>query len=222
VANRISLDANAIAFGYQRFIPAFAGVRFEMGEQVWTSHLALNHLEGQTDFDLRPVWQAMPMGASVCFALPVSLKLPNNVLPTLGADTAATAQLAKNISSAGLCWYDTSRLHSPLLVAKLKVEEAPALDAQLDDLFKNVTGTYEPLANTRVFPIEAETQGEAAIWRRQVSSPYGQYPAKEAKQPDTIFGKNFFRVSLARHNSMLIFSLDDRLVGASLNALEKR
>lgn len=222
LAHRISLDANAIAFGYQRFIPAFAGVRFEMGEQGWTSHLALNHLEGQTDFDLRPVWQAMPMGASVCFALPVSLELPENVLPTLGPDTAATAQLAKNISSAGLCWYDTPRLHSPLLVAKLKVEGTPALDAQLGDLFKNVIGAYEPLATTRVFPIESETQGGAAIWRRQVSSPYGQYPAKEAKQPDTIFGKNFFRVSLARHDSMLIFSLDDRLVGASLNSLEKR
>lgn len=222
LAHRISLDANAIAFGYQRFIPAFAGVRFEMDEKGWASHLALNRVDGQAESDLRPVWQAMPMGASVCVALPVTLELPDSVLKTLTQDTTATAELAKSISSAGLCWYDTSRLHSPLFVAKLKTAGTPATDELLGRLFERAIGSNEPRAAQQIFPLQAETQGAATVWRRQVSSPYGTYPAKQASQPDQITGPNFFRVSMARDNAMLLFSLDDRLVGAALNTLEKR
>ena len=69
---RITLNASVLAMGYQRFIPSFAGVRFEKGEQGWSSYLALNEVERQPPLDFAPVWQAMPMGASACVALPVT------------------------------------------------------------------------------------------------------------------------------------------------------
>lgn len=48
-------------------------MRFEKGEQGWSSYLALNEVERQPPLDFAPVWQAMPMGASACVALPVTL-----------------------------------------------------------------------------------------------------------------------------------------------------
>ncbi len=70
--------------GYQRFIPSFAGVRFEKGEQGWSSYLALNEVERQPPLDFAPVWQAMPMGASACVALPVTPGLYGVMLERLG------------------------------------------------------------------------------------------------------------------------------------------
>ncbi len=81
---RITLNASVLAMGYQRFIPSFAGVRFEKGEQGWSSYLALNEVERQPPLDFAPVWQAMPMGASACVALPVTPGLYGVMLERLG------------------------------------------------------------------------------------------------------------------------------------------
>lgn len=45
-----------LAMGYQRFIPAFTGVRFEKNGQRWQSFLELNDREGgeETSLDFRP------------------------------------------------------------------------------------------------------------------------------------------------------------------------
>ncbi|KFV20707.1 hypothetical protein GS40_24690, partial [Escherichia coli] len=60
-----------------------------------------------------------------------------------------------------------------------------------------------------VLPISQTQQGEAQIWRREVSSRYGQYPKAQAAQPDQLMSDYFFRVSLAMQNKTLLFSLDD-------------
>lgn len=41
VRQRIVVSANLLGFGYQRLIPSFAGVRFEMNNDGWHSFLAL-------------------------------------------------------------------------------------------------------------------------------------------------------------------------------------
>ncbi len=70
-------------------------------------------------------------------------------------------------------------------------------------------------------PVSQTQQGEAQIWRREVSSRYGQYPKAQAAQPDQLMSDYFFRVSLAVQNKTLLFSLDDTLVNNALQTLNK-
>lgn len=70
-------------------------------------------------------------------------------------------------------------------------------------------------------PVSQTQQGEAQIWRREVSSRYGQYPKAQAAQPDQLMSDYFFRVSLAMQNKTLLFSLDDTLVNNALQTLNK-
>lgn len=70
VRQRIVVSANLLGLGYQRLIPSFAGVRFEMSNDGWRSFLALNDESASVDasFDFTPVWRSMPAGASFCVA----------------------------------------------------------------------------------------------------------------------------------------------------------
>lgn len=220
---RISLSSDFLALGYQRFIPAFAGLRFEMDSQGWHSFLALNEVEEQGKFDFTPVWRAMPMGASACVALPVAAAVPERLLSKVGAEAKVAAELGGQLSgTAGLCWYAESRLHSPLLVGTLKGEPGAQTDAELGQLFGSLIGAWEANVEGGQFPVEDSEQGTTHKWQRQVGSNFGQYPGGEAENPDALSSTGFFRVSLARHGSTLLFSLDDRLVNKALDTLDKR
>lgn len=220
---RVTLGADFLALGYRRFLPAFAGLRFELNDQGWGSFLALDEVEGQGAFDFAPVWRAMPMGASACVALPVAPGLPERLLTKVGAEPKAAAELAAQLSgSAGLCWYPDSRLHSPLLVGTLKGKPDTQTDAELGALFDRLIGAWEPYAEGGSFPVEETAQGELHKWQRQVGSNFGQYPADLAEQPDALASRAFFRVGLARHGSTLLFSLDDRLLDKAAQTLDKR
>lgn len=220
---RVTLGADFLALGYRRFLPAFAGLRFEMNEQGWSSLLALDEVDGQGAFDFAPVWRAMPMGASACVALPVAPGLPERLLTKVGVEPKAAAELAAQLSgSAGLCWYPDSRLHSPLLVGTLKDKPGAQTDTELGALFDRLIGAWEPYAEGGSFPVEETAQGELHKWQRQVGSNFGQYPADLAEQPDALASRAFFRVGLARHGSTLLFSLDDRLLDKAAQTLDKR
>ncbi|MBB2495471.1 DUF2138 domain-containing protein [Aquipseudomonas ullengensis] len=220
---RISLSSDFLALGYQRFIPAFAGLRFEMDGQGWHSFLALNEVEDQGKFDFTPVWRAMPMGASACVALPVAAAVPGRLLSKVGAEAKVAAELGAQLSgTAGLCWYAESRLHSPLLVGTLKGEAGAQTDAELGKLFDSLIGAWEANVEGGQFPVEDSEQGATHTWQRQVGSNFGQYPGGDAENPDALAASGFFRVSLARHGSTLLFSLDDRLVNKALDTLDKR
>ncbi|MES2820701.1 MAG: DUF2138 domain-containing protein [Pseudomonadota bacterium] len=211
VSQRISLGAETLALGYQRFIPAFAGLRFEMDAQGWHSFLALNDSEDRTSLDFAPVWRAMPMGASACVALPVATGVHEKMLAKLGTDEQVAKGLAGHLTgAAGLCWYPDSRLHSPLLVGLLDDSAGASLDGDLGKLFDSLIGAGKPRAEPGEDPSEAagsESQGDSRIWQREVSS----------KAADSLF-----RVTLARHGSTLLFSLDDGLVDKAINTLGKR
>ncbi|AUM72032.1 DUF2138 domain-containing protein [Pseudomonas fluorescens] len=222
VKQRISINASVLAMGYQRFIPNFAGLRFDMDDKGWHSFLAMDELENQPDFDFKPIWQAMPMGASACVALPLAAEQQKPLLVKLGADEKAAQAMVDHVAgAAGLCWYADSRLYTPLLVASLN-EDDGKLDADLGNLFGSMVGAYENNVAEHAFPVVEKQQGSTHQWLRQVSSNFGPYLAKEAEQPDAITGKAFLRVSLARHGSTLLFSLDDKLVDKALGTLDKR
>ena len=209
--------------GYQRFIPNFAGLRFDMDDKGWHSFLAMDELENQPDFDFKPVWQAMPMGASACVALPLAAEQQTPLLVKLGAEERAAQALTEHMGgAAGLCWYADSRLYTPLLVASLKDEDSASLDGDLGKLFGSMVGAYEGKVDEHAFPVVEKQEGQSHQWQRQVSSSFGPYAAKAAENPDAISGKAFMRVSLARHGSTLLFSLDDKLVDKALGTLDKR
>jgi uncharacterized protein YfaA (DUF2138 family) len=220
---RLSVNSSVLAMGYQRFIPNFAGLRFDMDDKGWHSYLAMDELENQPDFDFKPVWQAMPLGASACVTLPVAAEPQKPLLVKLGADEAVAQTLTEHVAgAAGLCWYADSRLYTPLLVASLKDEDSSKLDGDLGKLFGSMVGAFEANVDENVFPVVEKQEGQNHVWQRQVSSNFGPYAAKTAENPDAISGKAFMKVSLARHGSTLLFSLDDKLVDKALGTLDKR
>ncbi len=223
VKQRLSVNSSVLAMGYQRFIPNFAGLRFDMDDKGWHSFLAMDELENQPDFDFKPIWQAMPMGASACVALPLAAEQQKPLLVKLGADDAVALALTEHMAgAAGLCWYADSRLYTPLLVASLNDDDSAKLDGDLGNLFGSMVGAYEGNVAEHAFPVVEKQEGQTHQWQRQVSSNFGPYKAKDAEQPDAITGKAFMRVSLARHGSTLLFSLDDKLVDKALGTLDKR
>jgi uncharacterized protein YfaA (DUF2138 family) len=223
VKQRLSVNASVLAMGYQRFIPNFAGLRFDMDDKGWHSFLAMDELDNQPDFDFKPIWQAMPMGASACVALPLAAEQQKPLLVKLGADETVAQSLTEHMAgAAGLCWYADSRLYTPLLVASLNDDDSAKLDGDLGNLFGSMVGAYEGNVEEHAFPVIEKQEGQSHQWQRQVSSNFGPYKAKEAENPDAITGKAFMKVSLARHGSTLLFSLDDKLVDKALGTLDKR
>jgi uncharacterized protein YfaA (DUF2138 family) len=223
VKQRLSVNSSVLAMGYQRFIPNFAGLRFDMDDKGWHSFLAMDELEDQPDFDFKPIWQAMPMGASACVALPLAAEQQKPLLVKLGAEEPVAQALTEHMAgAAGLCWYADSRLYTPLLVASLNDKDSAKLDGDLGSLFGSMVGAYEPNVEEHAFPVIEKQDGPTHQWQRQVSSNFGPYKAKEAEDPDAISGKAFMKVSLARHGSTLLFSLDDKLVDKALGTLDKR
>ena len=223
IKQRLSVNSSVLAMGYQRFIPNFAGLRFDMDDKGWHSYLAMDELDNQPDFDFKPVWQAMPLGASACVTLPVAAEPQKPLLVKLGADEAVAQKLTEHVAgAAGLCWYADSRLYTPLLVASLKDEDSSKLDGDLGTLFGSMVGAYESNVDEHAFPVVEKQEGESHVWQRQVSSNFGPYAAKTAENPDAISGRAFMKVSLARHGSTLLFSLDDKLVDKALGTLDKR
>ncbi|VVM49972.1 hypothetical protein PS858_04837 [Pseudomonas fluorescens] len=223
VKQRLSVNSSVLAMGYQRFIPNFAGLRFDMDDKGWHSFLAMDELENQPDFDFKPIWQAMPMGASACVALPLAAEQQKPLLVKLGAEETVAQALTEHMAgAAGLCWYADSRLYTPLLVASLNDDDSAKLDGDLGSLFGSMVGAYEGNVEEHAFPVVEKQEGENHQWQRQVSSNFGPYKAKDAENPDAITGKAFMKVSLARHGSTLLFSLDDKLVDKALGTLDKR
>ncbi|MBI3906100.1 MAG: DUF2138 domain-containing protein [Pseudomonas fluorescens] len=223
VKQRLSVNASVLAMGYQRFIPNFAGLRFDMDDKGWHSFLAMDELENQPDFEFKPIWQAMPMGASACVALPLAAEQQKPLLVKLGAEEKVAQALTEHMAgAAGLCWYADSRLYTPLLVASLNDDDSGKLDGDLGSLFGSMVGAYESNVEEGAFPVAEKQEGQSHQWQRQVSSSFGPYAAKDAQDPDAITGKAFMKVSLARHGSTLLFSLDDKLVDKALGTLDKR
>lgn len=220
--HRISIAADYLALGYGRFLPQLAGVRFEQDDDGWHSFAALNDVAAPA-LEFAPLWQAMPIGAAVCAAVPVSEAALGSLFTRLGAAQAMPAELAAQLKGpAALCWYPESRLSTPLLVTTLATPAVEATDGQLQSLFDALIGAYEPNQKDGRFPVE-RSNGEAHTrFSRIVGSDWGLHADTELPDPAAISSSRWFNVALARHGQQLLFSLDDRLVDKALNVLDKR
>ena len=105
VRQRIVVSARLLGFGYQRLMPSFAGVRFEMGNDGWHSFVALNDESASVDtsFDFTPVWNSMPAGASFCVVVPYSHGIAEEMLSHISQENDKLNGALDG--AAGLCWY---------------------------------------------------------------------------------------------------------------------
>lgn len=217
IEQQITVRSSYLAMGYQRFIPAFEGIRFDKDAHGWKSYLALNSREVSegSSLDFSPVWQAMPSGAGLCVALPLSRQMPVYMLQQSGNATELSQQIGERFSgTAGLCWYPQSRLYSPLLVAQLTAEPNETWDNKMATLFDQFIG--KP---TR--PVDATDDNGVHILQREVPSRYAPYPVEQSRHPDASPGGRFFRVTLAHYQQTAMFSLDDALVDSAIRTLKK-
>ncbi|EOU1333862.1 DUF2138 domain-containing protein [Cronobacter sakazakii] len=212
---QILVRSSYLAMGYQRFIPAFKGIRFDKDVKGWHSYLALNGSDEseETSLDFSPVWQTMPSGAGLCVALPLSRRMPAYMLRHAGIAPKVSQKIGDQFSgTAGLCWYPQSRLYSPLLVAQLTDAPGESWDDSLATLFSQFVGKPNQ-------PVEATSDNGMQRWQREIPSRYAPYPGSQSHHPDA--DGRFFRVSLAHYQQTVVFSLDDTLVDNALRTLRK-
>lgn len=225
--HRITIAGDYLALGYGSFLSALQGLSFELDGADWHSQVALAALEPDAPAAalaplLDPLWRAMPADAAVCVAAPVAPRAVGTLIGRFVADATLAGEVAARLGDAvGLCWYDDSRLHTPLVVLPIRPDSGEALDPPLADVFARVVGAREPRAEGGRFAVSALGDGVPG-WQRVVSSRFGLYPGAVAEEPELLAEARFFRVTLARHRDTLVFSLDDRLVRNALAALDKR
>lgn len=225
VRQRITLSADYLALGYGQFIPTLAGVRMELGRKGWQGYLALNPSAAGAAPALAftPLWQAMPMGASACAAVPLSSEALQPLFERLSGAELLPPELAARLGGPlALCWYGKSRLHTPLVVAGLVAGDDAALEAQLGQVFEHMIGAYEENHADGRFPVTVANRGEATTWQRVVGSSHGLHAAAELPDNEQLSNDHYFNVTLARRGDTLLFSLDDALVTQALATLEQR
>jgi uncharacterized protein YfaA (DUF2138 family) len=212
--HRLAVRADYLALGYGRFVPRLAGLRAEMDDSGWHSFLAL---DGGTPFDLQPLWRAMPSGPAACAAAPVSEAALQPLFDKLALPKPLAARLGGPVA---ICWYASSRLHTPLLVTRLR--EGADIDTQLAQAFEQYVGANEPGLDYQRFPVESTPHEGGLRWQRVVGSDFGGHSKSDLPDPEQVDSANFFRVTLLRHGDLLAFSLDDALADKALATLQQR
>ncbi|MGH6819968.1 MAG: DUF2138 domain-containing protein, partial [Methylocella sp.] len=219
--HRITLSADYISMGYRAFFPALAGFTLEKDKTGWHSQLAFDPVDDARKLDFTAIWRSMPMGASACAAVPISSELPGKLAQRLGASKDQQKVIEAHLKGpAGVCWYASSRLYTPLIITRSSSDRIEELDAVSGNLFEQMIGGIERNFGRR-FPVQSTNLANGKRWQRMVGSDFGQYPAEQAMDPSVLKSTGFFSVSLARQADMLIFSLDDKLVDQALATLAK-
>jgi uncharacterized protein YfaA (DUF2138 family) len=113
-------------------------------------------------------------------------------------------------------------MHTPLIALELASNvQQPETDNELSGLFTDIIGGREKNVQGGRFPVDSQDLANGKLWKRIVGSKYGLYSTEQAEPPLELAAKSFFRVSLARHGSTLLFSLDDKLLQHALDTLDK-
>lgn len=221
--HRLTLGADFLAMGYRAFFPALAGFSLEKSAKGWQTRVAYDPVDDEKSLDYAPLWRGMPMGASACVALPVSVDMPRKVLKRLGATPEQIKPVSEQLQGpVGLCWYPDSRLYTPLVVTRITGDAPAAIETTIEPLFGKMIGSIEANYSDDRFPVETLASADGKRWQRTVGSNFGQYAAAQLMDPAQLASSGFFNVTLARKGDMLMFSLDDKLVEQAMATLDKR
>ncbi len=219
----IYLSMDYLSFGYDHFLSSFSTVKFLYNEESkWKAASLSEPSENAAPFVTDALWTVLPRKASLCFAAVLDpLKSSELIERSMGPLVAKTKQTLDTLQMPiAVCWYDESKMYTPLLLAKAK---GPLDAAALKTIFETVVGNFEAgiltaeeqsllaaqkeaLENgetvdnpvkARQFvpalPVKEEKRGEDYIWSREVSSRYGLTPSTESAAAEKMRSKRFLR-----------------------------
>ncbi len=193
----VAVKADFLSFSYQPFFGALDALRFDFSKGHWSTRALIDaaHLK-PGGYDNRALWPALPHNPAACFALPADWTAMQPVLKNLDAGLAPLAeQLA---GPAAVCWYGSSRLYTPLMVATRK--PGAASDELLAKLYAASVGG----AKSGEIKKTAGKNGEQ-LWQRTVATPIGEtHP------------------TLATSGQVVLFSPDAALVEQALAVAHKK
>ncbi len=235
----VFVSTSFISFGYQFFSPELTSLRFAYNDKNgWGTAMT-----GASSLGAESLLKVIPAYPAFCSMVPFRTEKVERIF-------SIPQELKGKISEhVAICWYEGSKLYTPLFVFK---SQQDLKEEDLKDLFASVVGTFEKgllteeEAKKRAEQIEKLNSGEALKepfvrpknfvkafdvisekgaknWKisREISSPYGFYSGTDSKNQNDMRSKNFFKVALAHHQDILVFSADDKLVDKTLSTLDK-
>ncbi len=219
----LTVSTNYLSFGYQRFFPAIEALRFDFDGSTWASHALLNNADLKQAWNSEPLWSALPTTAAACASLPVDWQatktLANKLLPT---EPTLSTTMESLSGPMAICWYEKSRLSSPLFVARFQdAEQASRHQQVVGKLFAQLIGAHEFVRGSR-FPVEQQDANGAHYWKRVVSARYGSQLANDEPFKDQLSSARYFPVTLANSGPWLFFSPDGSLVEQAIAVQQKK
>lgn len=190
----VALKADFLSFGYQPFFGALEALRFDFSKGHWSTRALVDAGKLKPGgYDNHALWPALPHNPAACFALPADWAAMQPVLDKLGKKSIAPlAPLTDQLSGpAAVCWYGSSRLYTPLLVAT----RTPG--AVNDELLANLFGAA--VGNTKSGEIKRTAgKGGEQLWQRSVATPIGeQTPTLAVSGQTVLFSPDAALVELA-------------------------
>lgn len=191
----VAIRADFLSFGYQPFFGAFDALRFDFSKGTWSTSALLDAARLPAGgYDNGQLWPALPHNPAACFALPTDWAAMKPVLERVAskAGEKEVGQLAEQLSGpAAVCWYGSSRLYTPLVVATLK--NGALADALLGGLFTAAVG------NAKSGPVSKSAgKNGAVLWQRTVDTPSGrQTPTLALSGQTVLFSPDAALVQLA-------------------------
>ena len=187
----VAVKADFLSFGYQPFFGALDAVRFDFSKGHWSTRALVDAGKLKAGgYDNRALWPALPHNPAACFALPADWAAMQPVLKKLGS--SSLAPLADQMSGpAAVCWYGSSRLYTPLLVA------TRAQGASGDELFASLYEAAVGHSKSGAIKKLAGKGGEP-MWQRTVATAIGkQYPTLALSGRTVLFSPDAALVELA-------------------------
>jgi uncharacterized protein YfaA (DUF2138 family) len=227
-----------MSFGYQFFSPGLDTLRFQYSEKSgWSTALENGKVLGT-----KTLLSAIPVYPAFCSFAPFRFDQVEKIF-TVPADFKG-----KVTEHVAVCWYENSKIFTPLFVF---MTEGEVSENSFKPLFEEVVGSFEKgilspeeialrqqqieemnngeevkdLVKAKKFvkPFEVDSFKDEKSWKlsREISSPFGFYQLSESKNAEDMRSKKFFKVTLAHHRDFLFFSADDKLVEKALSTLQK-
>ena len=173
----VAVKADYLSFGYQPFFGGLAAMRFDFNKGRWSTSALIDAAKLQAGgYDNRALWPALPHNPAACFALPADWPAMQPVLGKLdGSLEAVATQFA---GPAAVCWYGSSRLYTPLVIATRKKGSSDALLAKLFDT---------AVGNARSGDVKkSAANGGATLFQRDAATALGAQTPTMAINGDTV------------------------------------
>jgi uncharacterized protein YfaA (DUF2138 family) len=206
-SHEIVFAAPVFAFGYNAFAPDLQALKLSFdAEGNWQSAARV----AETATWAESLWSALPHAPSLCATLPVDwseLAVPLDSLK-VGENMVAADFAARFEGAAAVCWYQNSRLYTPLFAARLQAAPDAVAAKEFFTLATMATKAED-------FDDSFDSNTGIGAWRGEVESRFGR---GEGRNPD----KRKLLPALALHGNLVFFSPDATLVDSALDVAAKR